>query len=69
MIYNDEVMYTIELQDANCTGYCHTGMDGEALWYDDLDEARLDAKCQLGEHIVLVRIFDNKDRLVDFFKA
>jgi len=69
MIYNDEVTYTIELQDANETGYCHTAIDGEQLGYDDLDDARLDAKSQLGEHIVLVRIFDNKSRLVDFFKA
>jgi hypothetical protein len=71
MIYTDktETLYCIELQDANETGYCHTDMDGEAIWYDNLDEARIEAKCLLGEHIVLTRIFDDKDRLVDFFKA
>ena len=68
MNYHEEILYTIELQDANCTGYCHTDMDGAAIWYEDLDEARLDAKNQLGEHIVVTRIFDNKDRLVDFYK-
>jgi len=61
--------YYIDLQDAQGTSYGCTDVAGNGMYFEDLDEARLHAKGELKDHIVLARIVDTQtNRVVDFFK-
>jgi hypothetical protein len=61
--------YYIYLQDAQGTSYCCTDVAGNAMYFEDLDEARLHAKGELKDEIVWARIIDTqKHRVVDFFE-
>lgn len=62
--------FYVELQDA--AGTCYGTTDSwtdEALYFEDLDEARMYAKGQLVEPIVLARVIEvgHRGRVVDFF--
>ena len=61
--------YYIELQDAEGTGYLYTDNIDNQIYFEDLDEARMDAKSSLKDDIVLARIIDVQTcRVVDFFE-
>ncbi len=60
--------YYIELQDAQGTGYCSTDIRDNVIYYDDLDDARMDAKNSLSDFFIASRIIDIQTRrVVDFF--
>ena len=62
--------YTIHLHDENGTGYGHMDLDDNEIIYEDLNEARMAAKSQLGGGIVLTRVIDrHTHRVVDFFEV
>lgn len=61
--------YYIELQDAQGTGYCATDVRDNVLYYDDLDDARMDAKSHLNDFFVVSRIIDTQTKqALDFFR-
>ena len=61
--------YYVDLQDANGTCYGTTDRNDDALYFDDLDEARMYAKDQLSEEYAVARVIDaSSKRVVDFFK-
>lgn len=62
--------FYIELQDAAGTGYgCTDRFTDEALYFEDLDEARLYAKGQVDETYILARVINAQThRVVDFFQ-
>jgi hypothetical protein len=60
--------YYIELQDAQGTCFCSTDIRDDVIYYDDLDDARMDAKNSLSDFFVVSRIIDTQTkRVVDFF--
>ena len=60
--------YYIEMQDAEGTSYGSTDIMDNIIYYDDLDEARMDAKNSLSDFFVVSRIIDTQTkRVVDFF--
>ena len=63
--------YWIDLQDKDGTsyGHCYPNTNYQCF-YEDLDEARMDAKSLLRDEIVLARVVDyNTGRIVDFFEV
>lgn len=62
--------FYVELQDADGTCYGTTDhWSGEDLYFEDLDEARMYAKGQLVEDIVLARVIESgRNRVIDFFE-
>lgn len=62
--------YYIELQDTRGTGYIADDRYGDAIYYEDIVEARLAAKGNLNDQFVLARIIDVQTRqVVDCFKC
>lgn len=62
--------FYVELQDADGTAYGTTyhGTD-EAIYFEDLEEARLFAKSRLDETYILARVINSDNgRVVDFFQ-
>jgi len=48
---------------------CVNGSD-VSMYFEDLDEARLEARSRLGDNIVLARVIDaSSHRVVDFFQV
>jgi hypothetical protein len=61
--------FYVVLQDANCTGYGCTDHNGDEMYFEDLDEARIFAKDQLDETYIKALVIDARaKRVVDFFK-
>ena len=63
--------FIVELQDADGTCYGTTDpWTDEALYFEDLDEARIFAKSQLSEEYILARVIESgrRGRVVDFFQ-
>lgn len=62
--------FYVELQDSDGTAYGTTDpWTDETLYFDDLEEARLFAKGQLYDNVVLARVVDEvSGRVVDFFQ-
>lgn len=61
--------FYIELQDAAGTGYGCTDRNGDEMYFEDLDEARLYAKGQVNETYILARVINAQTRrVVDFFQ-
>lgn len=63
--------FIVELQDADGTCYGTTDpWTDETLYFEDLDEARMFAKSQLGGPYVLTRVIEtNRYRVLDFFEV
>jgi hypothetical protein len=63
--------FYVELQDAQGTCYGTTDrFTDEAIYFDDLDEARMFAKGQLDEQFILARLINAQTgRVVDFFEG
>ena len=62
--------FYVELQDSDGTFYGATDRwTNEALYFDELDDARVYAKDQLDDTYVVTRVIDAKThRVVDFFQ-
>ena len=62
--------FYIELQDADGTSYgCTDKFTGEAMYFEDLEDARLYAKGQVNETYILARVINAQTgRVVDFFQ-
>lgn len=63
--------FYVELQDVDGTYYGATlPWTDQVLYFEDLDEARLFAKSQLGGEHILARVIDaGRGRVVDYFKG
>jgi len=64
------IEYYVELQDSNGTCYGTTdAWTDEALYFDDLDDARMYAKGKLDDQFILARVIEaGRGRMVDFFQ-
>ena len=61
--------FYVEVQDAYGTCYGATDVfTDELIYFEDLDEARMYAKGQIKDDLVLARVIESgKGRIVDFF--
>jgi len=60
--------YFIELLDANETAYGCTDLNGDEMYFEDLEEARLYAKGQVNEIYTVVKVIDaGTHHVVDYF--
>ena len=61
--------FYIELQDENGTGYGCVYKNGEEMYFDNIDEARLYAKSRVDETYILARVVDAETHsIVDFYE-
>lgn len=59
--------YYVELADAASTYYGATGITGDVLYFDNLDDAKLFAKGQVSDRYILARVIDaDRGRVVYF---